>query len=185
MMLRASLFTAALVAVATATAPGAHAQRRDPDAEVSLARVAASECGLLCADEEVAAIASVLRARCPRCTLTTVARLYSSRVFDPSRRDTRAWVAHLRRDARQPSMWPASARWENHRANWERLLDVAARVVRGELGDSCGEEVHHWGARYGVDMERARRAGWREVDCTSGEEPTRNAFWSVIPIEVD
>jgi hypothetical protein len=47
--------------------------------------------------------------------------------------------------------------------------------VRGEIESPCVGRVDHWGMRSGIDWERARRAGWEEVDCGD----TRNAFWRV------
>lgn len=162
---------ALLVVLLSLACPVAAQSRRIPDA-LALARVCASEGGLLVAEHECAAIAAVLRSRCPECSLATSARAYSGRVFDLTRDDPRAWVAHLREDGREPARWSVLASWSAHRANWLRILEAAERIVRGELTASC--EPHHWGASYGIDLERALRAGWLRVDCGEG---VRNLFW--------
>jgi len=156
--------------------------------QLALARVGASECGLAsCTPDELAAIAAVLRARCPECRLATIARQYSARVFDRARRDGRAWVAHLEPDGREPSFWPrevlvrgelrSHAPWGAYRQRWLDLYELAGRVVEGEVAAQC--EADHWGCPEGTfgceDHERALRAGWQLVDC--GE--TRNEFWRI------
>lgn len=150
--------------------------RRSAEDQLSLARVAVSEGGLLVSDAEVAALAAVLRARCAECSLTTSARQYSDRVFDLTRRDSRAWVAFLEPSGREPAHWPEVASWTVLRARWLRVYEAAGRVVRGEVVHECASPVHHWGAPYGGDLERATRAGWTRVNCGEG---VRNAFWNV------
>lgn len=153
------------------------------DDQLALARVAASEAGLLATEDEIAAIGAVLRARCDECSITTVARQYSTRVFDLTRRDSRAWVAFLRADGREPAHWPRAASWSAYRERWLRIYEAAGRVVRGELEHRCTSPVHHWGAPQAgsIDMRRALRAGWVRVDCGA----TRNAFWRVPAREED
>jgi hypothetical protein len=183
-----------LVLCGLALVPGAEAtaqyEPRITD-QLALARVCASELGFDGAVEECAAIHQVLtgRARRLETSFRSAARIYSDRVFDRERRDTRAYVAGLRPDGRRPSGWPdlvtvrrggvsrvvRHAPWGHYRARWLRLYEDAGRIVRGEVTSPCQGEVDHWGMRHGVDMERARRAGWTEVDCG----PTNNAFWRV------
>lgn len=166
-------------------------QRREPrvDSQLALARVCASEIGLSGEPLECAAIHDVLtrRAERSRASMLWMARQYSNRVFDQQRRDARAWVAHLRPDGRRPDGWPTvvtvrrrgevrtvrHAPWGAYRDRWLALYEAAGQIVEGEIQSQCQEPVDHWGARYGIDWERAQRAGWQEVDC--GE--TRNAFW--------
>lgn len=159
--------------------------------QLALARVGASECGLgACTEGELAAIAEVLRSRCPECRLTTIARQYSSSVFDQQRTDARAWVAHLDPRGSEPRGWPtvvrrasgerAHAPWRAYRARWLRLYEMAGRVVRGEAQSACAGEVHHWGCPSDprgacADHERAVRAGWELVECAG----TRNEFWRI------
>ena len=161
------------------------------DAQLALARICASEIGLTGSSEECAAIHDVLSRRSSRRgnPFMWTARAYSSRVFDPSRRDARAWIAHLRPDGRAPHGWPTHvtvrrggethvvrhAPWGAYRARWLTLYETAGRILRGEIDSPCDGVVDHWGMRSGVDLERAQRAGWQEVHC--GE--TRNAFWRV------
>lgn len=169
--------------------------RREPrvDSQLALARVCASEIGLTGEPSECAAIHDVLtrRAERSRASLLWMARAYSNRVFDRDRRDARAWVAHLRPDGRRPDGWPTVvtvrrrgevrtvryAPWAAYRERWLALYDAAGLIVQGEIRSQCEAPVDHWGARHGVDWERAQRAGWEEVDCGD----TRNAFWRVPP----
>lgn len=146
----------------------AHADARD---ELALAQVAWSECGVDCSSDEVAALGAVLRARCARCSIATVARLYSSRVFDVNRTDARAFLAHLRIDGDRPLRFPPSLSWSRHRDRWLALLGTAARVVRGELEHRCTQPPAHWGGI--VDRARARRMRLVRVDCGA----TRNDFY--------
>lgn len=152
--------------------------------QLALARVCASEVGIRIVNEasirECAAIAAVLRGRSSG--IESGARRYSGRVFDLERRDRRAYVAFLRPDGREPAHWPAygtrgrrHAPWGAFRDRWLALYHAAGEIVQGRLEHACSSVPDHWGARYGVDLERARRAGWTEADC--GE--TRNAFWLV------
>lgn len=182
-----------LVLCGLALVPGARAgaQHERIDDQLALARVCASEIGLSGSALECAAIHDVLARRARRwdTTLAWAARTYSDRVFDRERRDRRAWIAHLRPDGRMPAGWPETttvrrdgaervvrhAPWGAFRRRWLRLYGEAGRIVRGEIASPCQASVDHWGMRHGIDMERARRAGWSEVDCG----PTRNAFWHV------
>lgn len=185
-------FAAALLLV---TIPAVAQSGRDTD-QLALARVCASEVGLRGSHEECAAIADVLRLRASRyeMTLSAMARVYSDRVFDTERRDGRAWLAHLSANGREPAQWPElvtvrrrgevrvmrHAPWAAYQSDWESLYEAAGRIVSGELRSRCEAPAEHWGMRHGIDMERARRAGWEEVDCGD----TRNAFWRT-PVRLD
>lgn len=181
-----------LCGLALAPAGDAVAQHRERiDDQLALARVCASEIGFSGAFDECAAIHDVLTRRASRwdTTVAWAARAYSNRVFDRERRDRRAWIAHLRPDGRRPDGWPEMttvrrggasrvvrhAPWGAYRDRWLELYEAAGRIVRGEIRSPCRGAVDHWGMRHGVDMERARRAGWTEVECGG----TRNAFWRV------
>lgn len=185
------------LACALAAPPPARAQR-DQQPALALARVCASEIGLTGDPEECAAIYAVLASRAERNGLSVraMAHAYSTRVFDRDRTDRRAWIAHLRPDGREPAGWPRTVvvgpegsgpsqvrggpAWSRYRDRWLALIDAAGAIVRGEIASPCAGPVDHWGARHGVDLERARRAGWTEVECRlSSGEPTRNAFWNV------
>lgn len=143
----------------------------------ALARVCVAEAGWEVDTRDCAAIVHVLqrRARARHVALERMVRLYSSRHFDPRRTDPRRWIADLRLAAERPDGWPSHALWEHHRARWLETIEHVRDVLRGELDDPCDGAADHWGMRHGPDLERARRAGWRLLDC--GE--TRNAFWSV------
>jgi hypothetical protein len=167
--LRAQLSAIGLGLALSAPA-GAQVHERLDD-QLALARVAASEAGLLATDDEIAAIGAVLRARCAECSIATVARQYSTRVFDLKRRDPRAWVAFLEPSGRQPAHWPSVASWSAHRDSWLRIYEAAGRVVRGELEHACEQPPVHWGG----SMDRARAARMRLVRIECGE--TRNDFY--------
>lgn len=157
--------------------------------QLALARVCASEIGLhwvvpaagatTPAFLECAAIARVLRGRAS--SIRSGAQRYSRRVFDRTRAGRRAWLVHLRPDGRRPLHWPDArvANWSYSRRRWLALYEAAGRIVRGELVDVCASDIDHWGMRSGVDLERAVRFGWTEVDCAAGDAVTRNAFWHV------
>lgn len=188
--LLARLFHA--IAIAIATASPAHAQRTE-DVH-ALVTVCVSEIGFDGDPRECAALHGVLARRAERFGMrfASFARVYSDRAFDRGRRDDRAYVAHLELDCREPAFWPTTvvvaprgagplqvrqhAPWRAYRQRCRNLVALAREILRGAIGDPCA--AAHWGARYGVDLERARRAGWVEV-CT--EYRFRNAFWAVPP----
>lgn len=144
--------------------------QRDTDA-LALARVCVNEAGWDVTDD-CAGILAVLRSRQQRIGLRTIAgtaAVYSTRVFDKSRADRRAWVAWLDDAATPPRGWPRNVDWPTHRAKWRAMVEHAALLLTQH--DACG--AHHWGGP--MDDARAIRAGWAPVDC--GE--TRNHFWRV------
>lgn len=104
------------------------------------------------------------------------ARLYSRKVFDPSRLGRRPWIAYLRGDDTEPRDWPTNMNWANHRPHWHAMVELARNVLgeRGERPEMPCEDIQHWGDRL-HDAERARARGWIEVLCG----PTRNSFWRV------
>ncbi len=152
--------------------PTAHAQRMDD--VLALGAVCVSEAGFDVHSDECSAIASVLRSRCRGCTMATAARLYSRRVFDNTRRDSRAWLAHLRPDGGVPSHWPSNASWAQYRSRWLGVLDLAGSILRGDVVHRCEMPPAHWGGI--VDDRRARRMRLVRIDCGS----TRNRFY-VLP----
>jgi hypothetical protein len=159
---------AALVALSLLLSSPVRASRLEDLAE-DLARAAVHEAGLLVEADEVAALYAVMQARCsgsPRCQMR---RFFRGQT-------TRPWVLWLRRDGTRPWLWPEGASWELARPRWLRVLDIADRVVRGEIEASC--EPDAWGMRSGRDWDRAQRGEWIELDCAGGSGvPTRNAFW--------
>jgi hypothetical protein len=147
-----------------------------------LARICVSEAGFQTDTNDCAAIHQVLDRRKRSGSLLRIMRLYSSRAFDRTRDDSRRWVSWLHLGRRAPRGWPARTpsgarhpEWLHFRPLWRNVLEHAANILRGEVGDPCQQRPDHWGSRYGIDLERARRAGWEEVDCG----PTSNAFWRV------
>jgi hypothetical protein len=159
--------------------PGAALERTTE----SVARVCVAEAGWDLRTGDCAAIAWLLRRRAARLgvSVDVLVRRYSTRHFDEERTDARRWIVGLTLAATvdgspAPEGWPRSLEWPPYR----RALGAAHNHVRGvlvgDIGDPCRGEAAHWGARFGDDVERARRAGWRLLEC-SGRE--RNAFWSV------
>lgn len=155
----------------------AHCQRADHG--LDLARAVVHEAGFDATPDEVAAMHAVAVARCAGSMRCQMPRFFAGRT-------TRAWAQWLRRDATRPWGWPefvtrqgrrdpsrvrlvAHAPWSHYRDRWLALLEVADRVVAGELAASCSPEA--WGGA--VDRARARRLRLVEIDC--GE--TRNAFY--------
>lgn len=150
-----------------------------------LARICVHEAGWE-AEADCAAIHQVLTAGAEREDLSyrTYAHNYSGRALRGE--TSRSWVANLREDGREPEGWPETtivregdavrvaphAPWSMYRDRWLRTIELARRVIAGEITASCVEPVHDWGGR--VDRGRARRLGLIEVEC--GE--TRNDFYA-------
>lgn len=150
--------------------------------QLALARICVSEAGFQTETNDCAAIHQVLKGRKGRGSLLRIMRLYSSRTFDRERTDKRRWIAFLNPRGMEPKGWPERTaagtphpEWRHYRDLWMDMQEHVADVVSGEVSSPCSKEPDHWGSRYGIDLRRAKRAGWKEVDC--GE--TLNAFWSV------
>jgi hypothetical protein len=201
--MRDQIVAVALVsAVLSAGAAGANEDITD---QLALARICVSEAGFPQRDrrdadedgdteewlitDDCAAIHEVLTrgAQRHRMRFQTFARAYSTRVFNPRREDTRAYVANLTPAGGRPSGWPTDiwvrtsrglerrshAPWGQYRDAWLALYEHAGQVISGEIGTPCEEDAHHWGGS--MDTHRAVRAGWLELDCGN----TRNTFWQV------
>lgn len=154
------------------------AQELAPAARVeALARICVAEAGWEPATGDCAAIAHVILRRARRLGLRprTMARRYSRRHFDATRTDERRWIVGRELRGAEPAGWPAGLDWREYRARWLEMVEHVRELLAGSVSDPCGGEADHWGAPYGVDLARARRAGWRRLDCG----PTRNAFWSI------
>lgn len=147
----------------------------DAREQLALARVLASEIGWE-PTAEAAAIHEVLEDRSRQMGLSYLATVCAySRTCDPGRTDARRWIAHLTPRGARPDGWPATASWSLHRARWLDLHRHAGEVLRGRVASTCEEPPHYWGMPSGVDLRRARAAGWRRVECPGA----RNAFWRV------
>ncbi len=169
------------VAVSAILGSTARAQRRDSG--LDLARLVAHEASLDAHPDEVAAIALAATSRCEGCSIGTAVRVASRRFFAGT--TSRPYYLELRRDGRAPASWPSAASWSRWRPQWLALLAAADAVVAGERRHACESDgVTFWGMRGGIDLERAIRNEWVEVDCSSGDEPTANAFYR-LPSEVD
>lgn len=110
------------------------------------------------------------------------ARRYSRGVFFPREGRQRLWITELDETLAKPDSWPYKGLpWDRRydpsipsfRERWLERLRLAQRIVDGRYPSPCVNQPIHWGARYGEDLARARRAGWREASCGS----TNNAFW--------
>lgn len=159
---------------------------------VILARITWSEAGIDADPREAAALAAVLRdrARVIGTDFAGAACAYSSRVFDPTRTDRRRWLAHLDARGREPEGWTdpyTTCRggtctvherppWPSFRPRWLALVELARRVLAGEVEHGCEEDPGWWGAPYGGDLERARRMGLRRLECGD----LRNAYYAPL-----
>lgn len=170
-----ALIPLALLALYAAILGGrVHAQNRVPSERVLVrARTCAGEAGWSTRTGDCAAIVHVLLRRSERAGVRPIemARAYSAALGPGGR----PWVRGLALDGHEPAGWPRDLRWERYRPGWLALVSHVRDVLAGRVADPCPGAVH-FGARGGVDMRRARRAGWRLVECSA---PTRNAFWAV------
>lgn len=153
--------------------------------EVALARVCTNEAGFT-RDGDCAAIHAALshHARRLGVTFEDFAKTYSDHAFNRGRTDGRRWIAWLEPSTARPRFWSDRAmRWETGAALWIDRLAQARRIIAGAERHRCDGTPMHWGARYGVDLDRAGRAieagRWRALDCGG----TRNAFYSVLARE--
>jgi hypothetical protein len=165
----------------------------DVSPQLALARICASEAGLRVTDDCAAIYAVLTRgARSPERFMAR-ARAYSGRVFDTSRVDSRAWIAHLNPEGARPHGWPtertartardeggrirvryvAPPSWDRYRASWLELYAHAGRILAGRISHRCETQPEDWGG----DMDTARytRAypNARQINCGD----TRNNFW--------
>lgn len=147
----------------------------DAREQLALARVCASEVGIV-STPECAAIHEVLEDRSRQMGLSYIATVcaYSSRTCDRGRTDARRWIAWLHPSGARPDGWPATASWARHRGRWLELHRHAGEALRGRVASPCEEPPAHWGGP--MDDWRAHRAGWVRVDC--GPD-VRNHFWAV------
>jgi len=153
----------------------AKAQEPDDSTALVLAIAFVAEAGWD-AEQDHAAIGHVLRKRAERRGIAlrqqAVEYVSAFKVASPRSR----WLLALNLDARKPDGWPSSLSWAAHVPRWLRVVERARAFLRGEIADPCSAGVVHWGARTGVDMTRARRAGMVLARCSAR---TRNAFWRV------
>lgn len=90
------------------------------------------------------------------------------------------WIIALREDGTKPRGWPTNLRWRPNA--WLATLDRARGVLSGTLPDPC--HARDWGARYGIDHERAQRAiragRWVVARC---DGKTANAFYRARTVD--
>lgn len=144
---------------------------------MALARVCLSEAGWEPGDD-CAGILAVLRSRQATLgtrSLASMAHTYSGKVFRRDRTDARAWIAWVEDSESVPKHWPMNVSWPAHREKWAAIVELAGVLI--DQPSEC--DADHWGGRFAADMARPLREGWIEVDCSRGDEPTRNAFWTV------
>jgi hypothetical protein len=168
-------------AVCNAQVPEAQWNR---ETRLWLARGVVAEAGWT-SEREHTAMAYVLRRRWraihrkePSVTFLMVIRQYM-RGLSPNRRPTRrmTWVRSLPEDGvTRPDGWVTGTKgapWGRYAKHWDRVLSWSMRWQAGRIADPC-PLADHWGAPHGIDLVRARRAGWPSVSC--GE--TANVFYS-------
>lgn len=189
---------AAMCLAATVVMSPSHALTRD-DAQLWLARVCVHEASWSALDgandcaamhQVFLSLAEEMDERNPRREHTVVdaIRVYSPRFSAGT--TSRAWTRWLTPLGREPHGWPRVwiARdgrvlphppWDAFADRWRRIYALAGGVLEQDPPGPCADRPRHWGARTGVDAERARqrieRGIWFEVDC--GE--TRNAFYGI------
>jgi hypothetical protein len=169
-----ALAVSALVASLFIHPPGAQATGAGhPHPQLALAQICASEASVQTETDDCAAIAQVLKRRARVMSFSQIARRYSTRVFQRDRRDGRRWIAHLTPNGQEPAGWPESLPWSKWQKRWLSLYHHAGRILRDEVPSPCATPPDHWGGS--MDDWRARKAGWRQVDCGR----TLNNFWSV------
>lgn len=171
------MFKRTMIAVAVATLLSASSVAATSTDAPVLARVSVGEAGWDPSTGDAAAITHVLKRRAERrgVSVSRMARWYSTGHFDASRH-RRRWVAGLTASATRPPGWPSGLPWrDGYRQRWLAMVDHVEAVLRGDVPNPC-PGADHWGAPYGIDMERARRAGWHRVQCTT---QTLNVFWQV------
>jgi hypothetical protein len=137
-----------------------------------LARICVGEAGWE-PGADCPAIHAVLayRAQVRRSTWLSAARAYSPGHVGRRKAPRRPWVAMLRPSGAEPAGWPQALPWARYRPRWQAVLELARRVVAGEVQAPC--EPHHWGGP--MDDWRAHRQGLERVECGA----TRNHFWRV------
>lgn len=175
-MIAGAALTLAMVVPPVLADTRTRADQRERDV-MALARVCLHEAGWEPGDD-CAGILSALRNRQATLgmrTLASMAHTYSGRVFDKGRTDRRAWIPWVEDTEAEPKHWPANVSWPTHREKWAAIVELAGVLI--DRPSEC-PGAHAWGGRFAADMERPLRLGWVEVDCSRGDEPTRNAFWT-------
>lgn len=159
-----------------------------------LMRTAASECGIDCADDEIAALHLVIASTAERegVRYRTAWRLLSPRLAAGT--VSRAWVAHIDHRCEEPSGWPTHvyerdgdvmrlvphAPWSAYRGRCEDLVRRVRLVLDGATAHRCAATPRSWGS----EMDAARSVPGRRfvvVDC--GE--TANVFGEWLPLDVE
>ena len=190
-ILAITAFALLILASGQLTGKAQTTQRMTP--QLALARICASEASLQITDD-CAAIHQVLtfRSNLRGFRYVTFARMYSTRVFDTTRTDRRAWISHLNARGTEPTHWPRWRRtrrnnvhgtttlervphpaWDRLRNRWVSLYQHAGRIIRGEVTNQCEQEIHDWGGD--MDTERYLRRNPEAVRVNCGD--TVNTFW--------
>lgn len=172
------LITAIILTIPTVVSADKPTTVHVSDEALALARISAGESGFQLDTNDMGGIHEVLKDRARRqgWTYLQAAKYYSTNHFRKNRKDSRKWIAWLRKDLRQPVGWYKNVPWSKHKDMWRTMLWEAEQYVQGELLPPCNP--HLWGDHAG-DLHRARRNGWRMIDC--GE--TENLFWRVSGAE--
>lgn len=126
---------------------------------------------------DCAAILGVLELRATRAgvPIATMARRYvSAWKVRPTPR--LRWVLAITSACEQPRHWPARRLdWEAHRPQCLATFALVREYLAGGVQSPCAAAVHFGSRTHAVDVERAKRAGWRRARCA---ERTRNAFYA-------
>lgn len=147
------------------------------DIQLALARICVSEAGFQVRTNDCTMIYHALRTRSNTGEITMgIMRAYAPLSFNLNRTDNHRWVAHLRRDFREPEGWSetVSIPWSTRREGFQQVYEHVGMLLRTRPENPCGIRIDHWGARY-FRRNRHIRNGWTPIQC--GE--TLNQFWSL------
>ena len=147
------------------------------DIHLALTRICVSEAGFQVRTNDCTMIYHALRTRSNTGEITMgIMRAYAPLSFNLNRTDNHRWVAHLRRDFREPEGWSetVSIPWSTRREGFQQVYEHVGMLLRTRPENPCGIRIDHWGARY-FRRNRHIRNGWTPIQC--GE--TLNQFWSL------
>lgn len=171
----ARLAQAALVlALAFLVAPAAAQPRA-----TLLLRTVASECGMECESNEIAALHAVIdgTARREGVSYRAAWALLSPRLAAGT--VSRRWTSHLDTSCAEPPFWPrvvirngivgAHPSWSHYRERCEVLAVFVTWVLDGSVPSPCRTTPRAWGADFDLAArEPLSDATWVEADCGEG-----------------
>jgi hypothetical protein len=89
------------------------------------------------------------------------------------------YIPYLNEVGEEPLYWSErypDRNWEDYRDQWFRALEIARRLVAGEvLPSACSGRVDHWGMNRQDMIDRALKNGNVLANCRG----TKNLFWRI------